>query len=355
MTPLVQHADTLAQNFFMGITKASFFQWVLLGTALVSIMGCTKSSDSSDDIIGNWVTIGDIDGDARSEAVTFTIGSKAYIATGTTSTDRFNDLWEYDLNLKYWVQKASLPAAARNSALAFTIDNKGYVGTGYDGDNYLNDFWQYDPSSNQWAQKANLGGSARYDAIAFSLNGKGYICSGYDGNYLKDLWEYNPLTDSWIQKASLGGNKRSAAMCFILNGKAYVCSGNNNGSALNDLWAYDQSNDTWTQKRKISNVSDDSYDDDYSSIVRYNGVAFVMNNKAYVSTGDNGSLSSSTWEYDDVTDLWKQKTSFEASSRTGAVAFTLNDRGFVLTGRSGSSSFDDMHEFHADEDQVDND
>ena len=353
--PLVSHTDTLAQNFFMRMFKYSFSQWALLSISLISIMGCTKSSDSSTDIIGNWVTIGDIDGDARSEAVTFTVGSKAYIATGTTSTDRFNDLWEYDLNLKYWVQKASLPAATRSSAVAFSINDKGYIGTGYDGTNYLNDFWQYDPSVNQWTQKASFEGAGRYDAVAFSLNGKGYICSGFDGNYLKDLWEYDPSADSWTQKASLGGNKRSAAMSFVLNGKAYVCSGNNNGTALNDLWMYDQSSDSWTQKRKISNVSDSTYDDDYTSIVRYNGVAFVMNSKAYLTTGENGSMQSTTWEYDDTKDLWTQKTSFEASARTGACAFTLSDRGFVLTGRSGSSSYDDMYEFHPNDAKVDGD
>lgn len=348
-------ADTLAQIFFMSMTKGSFFQWTLIGTVLCTMMGCTKSSDDSTDVIGNWITIGDMDGDARSEAVTFTVGSKAYIATGTTSTSRFNDLWEYDLNLKYWVQKASLPAAARTSAVAFTIDDKGYIGTGYDGNNYLSDFWQYDPSANMWTQKANLSGDGRYDAVAFSLNGRGYVCSGFDGNYLKDLWEYNPSSDSWTQKASLGGNKRSAAQSFILNGKAYVCSGNNNGTALNDLWSYDQSSDTWTQKRKISNVSDSTYDDDYSSIVRYNGVAFVMNTKAYLTTGENGGMQSTTWEYDDTKDTWTQRTSFEASARTGSVSFVLSDRGFVLTGRSGSSSYDDVYEFHPKDDKVDND
>src|SRR6266542_5002351 len=68
MKALVCLTDTLAQNFFMSIIKSSFSQWALLGVSLLSIMGCTKSSDSSDDIIGNWVTVGDMDGDARSEA-----------------------------------------------------------------------------------------------------------------------------------------------------------------------------------------------------------------------------------------------------------------------------------------------
>ena len=109
---------------------------------------------------------------------------------------------------------------------------------------------------------------------------------------------------------------------------------------------YDPVADTWTEKRQLTNVSTDSYDDTYTSIIRYNGVALVMNNLAYITTGENPSLTSTTWEYNPVTDLWTQKTGFEGSARTGAVAFTLNNRGFVMTGRSGSLSFDNCYEWH---------
>jgi hypothetical protein len=118
---------------------------------------------------------------------------------------------------------------------------------------------------------------------------------------------------------------------------------------------YDDANDSWTQKRKIYNYSDESYDDDYTNIARINGVAFIMNNKAYLTTGENGSIISNVWEYNDATDLWTGKTDFEGSARTGAAAFTLKSRGFVLTGRSGSLSYDNMYEFHPDEDKIDGD
>jgi N-acetylneuraminic acid mutarotase len=131
-----------------------------------------------------------------------------------------------------------------------------------------------------------------------------------------------------------------------MNNKAYVVSGANNGAALNDLWMYDPDADAWTQKRQIINVSTDSYDDNYTSIARYNAVAFVMGNFAYLATGENGSINSTTWEYDPSSDLWTQKTPFEGTARTGAVAFTLSDRGFVVTGRSGSLSFDNCYEWH---------
>lgn len=317
---------------------------LILIIASCNLGSCTKSTDSDDDLTGNWIASSDFDGDARSEATSFTIGSKTYICTGTTSTERFTDLWEYDNNLKYWTQKANLPGVARNSAVSFVINGKGYLSTGYDGVNMLKDLWEYDPALNKWTKKADFPGSGRYDALGFSINNKGYLCSGFDGNYLKDLWEYDPASNAWIQKASLGGSKRSAAMSFTLNNVAYVVSGNNNGSALNDLWAYDPATDTWTQKRKITNVSDETFDDDYSSIARFNGVMFVMGSVAYLVTGESGSNLSTTWAYDVETDVWTQKSGFEGSARTGAVAFSLDDRGFVLTGRNGSLSYDNMYE-----------
>ena len=144
-------------------------------------------------------------------------------------------------------------------------------------------------------------------------------------------------------------------MCFVINDKAYVCSGNNNGSALNDLWMYDASADSWTEKRNISNTSTDTYDDNYANIARYNGVSFVMDNFAYITCGESGSLISDTWMYDPSSDLWTRKTAFEGTARTGAVAFSLSNRGFVLTGRSGSLSFDNAYEFHPNDEKNDND
>ena len=54
----------------------------------------------------------------------------------------------------------------------------------------------------------------------------------------------------------------------------------------------------WTELRQIANISTDSYDDNYADIVRSNAVGFIIGDKAYITTGENGSLLSTTWEYD---------------------------------------------------------
>lgn len=336
-------------------TKAYWIGGLLILSSAILSQSCSKSTDEDEELVGNWKRYDDFEGNARSEAVSFIIGDNAYVSTGSTSADRFKDLWEYNLSRRYWIQKADLPGPARNSAVAFSIGTKAYVGTGYDGVSKLNDFWEYDPANNQWTQRANFAGNGRYDAVGFTLGSKGYIACGYDGNYLKDMWEYDPATDQWTQKASVGGSKRSAAIAFVANDKGYICSGNNNGEILRDLWMYDPTANEWTEKKKIYNYSDETYDDDYGTIARQNGVAFPMGNYIYITSGENSSITSYTWQYDPANDSWAEKTQFEGTGRTGAVAFSLNNRGFVLTGRSGSLMMDNMYELLPNDEQVDND
>ncbi len=336
--------NNFSKNFIrMKHLKHYFFSGISIA---VVAMACTASSDTtSSEESGNWVKRSSFEGYARTEAVSFVIGDTAYVGTGYDGTIRLNDFWKYDVTTNQWTQKANFPGVARNSAIAFATSTKGYVGTGYDGINKLKDFWEYNPTNNSWTQKANFGGSARYEAVGFTLNNLGYISTGYDGNNLKDLWQYNPLNDSWIQKQSLGGDKRSSSVVFVYNNKAYITTGINNGTYLNDLWMYDASTETWIEKRNISNYSSDSYDDDYSDIVRNNAVGFVIDDKAYLTTGENGAYTKKTWVYNFSADLWERKTAYERSERNGAVAFTVKGKGFITTGRNSTYYFDNMDEF----------
>lgn len=326
-----------------------------LGTLVMS--SCTKTTDSSTDTEGNWILRSSFEGVGRSEAVSFSIGSKGYIVTGYDGSKRLKDLWQYDADYNFWQQKAEFPGTARHAATGFAIDNKGYIGTGSDGYNRLNDFWEYNSDTDQWLQKTDFGGSARYNAVGFSISGKGYIATGFDGNYLKDIWEFDPASGTngrWTQRVSMSGEKRMGAVAFVHNNKAYIVTGVYSGGTVNDLNVFDPSQtegQAWTMLRKITNVSDETYDDDYA-IVRSKAVAFIMNNKAYISTGMNGSVLKDTWEYDFATDTWAAKTAFEGAARTGASAFALSNRGFVLLGTTSSSStqaLEDVREFFPDQ------
>lgn len=323
----------------------------------ILLTSCEKNTTDSTDLVGNWKRRSEFEGVGRTEAVSFTIGSKIYAGGGYDGSNRLNDFWSFDQSTGTWLRIADFPGNARNSAVAFAINGKGYVGTGYDdNDTKLKDFWEYDPGTNTWTRKADFGGTGRYNAIAFAAGGKGYIGTGYDGNYLKDMWQFDPLTNNWTQVASLSGSKRSEAVVFVYNDLAYVVTGLNNGSYLTDMWMYNPATNTWTEKRKIYDASDEDYDDDYdSNIQRANGSVFIIADKAYLTCGTNSSTTGSTWEYDISNDRWYQKTSFEGSAREGAIGFSISNRGYIVTGSNSSYRFDDLWEFLPNEEQSDGD
>ena len=153
---------------------------VIATAPILIIPACSKSSDSSSDLVGNWAISDYFDGPARSEAVAFKIVDTVFVGTGLSDTKRFNDFWKYSLDKRYWTRIADIKGGLRSSGIAFSVNNKGYVGTGYDGTNYKNDMWQYSPDSNGWAPRNNFGGTARIDAVAFVANGNAYVATGYD-------------------------------------------------------------------------------------------------------------------------------------------------------------------------------
>jgi N-acetylneuraminic acid mutarotase len=337
---------------------------LLLLAIVISIVSCSKD-DSSTTLVGNWVSRSQFKGVAKNYTVTFTINDKAYIIGGASYDNKqywYNDVWEYDSETYTWVAKDSLPksCALRTRAVGFSIGNKGYYGTGYDNDyNRLNDFWIFDPSAaagKQWTKHPDgFKGTARYGATAFAVNGKGYIIGGFDANYLNDTWEFDPTVGTygtWTEltgKNSFPGYKRMNGLAFVIGTKAYVCTGVSNSAYVKDLWEFDATAKTWTEKNKIANVSDESFDDDYT-IVRELGSTFVIDSKAYITCGQSSSVLTDTWEYDPTTDLWAKKSYFEGSARTRAAAFSVNNKGFILTGNgsvgtSTNNYFDDVWEF----------
>jgi len=332
----------------------SVIKLLVLFTLLLLVCACDdSSSDDDDELVGNWFELSDFEGVPRSDAVAFTIGSKGYVGVGYDGSDRLNDFWEYDPQLNNWSRKADFPGTARNGAVGFGTDSKGYIGTGYDGTSKLNDFWEYDPASDTWVQIPDFGGSARYGAIAFAINNKGYVGTGYDGNCLKDLWEYDPSTSQWTQKISLGGGKRRDAVAFVIDEKGYVCTGVDNAEYEDDFWEYDPVANQWSEMRSLTDVSDDDYDDYYTSIVGTDKVVFSISGKGYLVTGGKSTTGYYVWEYDPLSDLWEQKTSLEASARLQSVGFSIGDIGYITTGKNSSYYFDDLWGFDPIVEQVD--
>jgi N-acetylneuraminic acid mutarotase len=335
----------------MKISKLLLFLFLLAG-----IMSASCKSDSEEELIGNWIRLGDFDGPARSDACTFVIGDTAYICLGY-SNKALKDLWRYNPQDKTWKQRAEFPGTARYCATAFCINGKGYVGLGMSSSETRHrDFYEYDPRTDTWTPIPDFPAEERYFAVGAGIGNKGYVGTGYDGaSRLKDFYSYTPSgtgTGTWDQISSYEGGKRDGAATFVIDGKLYLIGGINNETSPTDMQCYDPATGNWTKILELRNTDKTSDDDKYDNIPRSYASTFVINGKGYVTLGlRGGSANNTVFEFDPSTNKWQQKTS-HPRHRSYACSFAIPEnnpkRGFILTGRSGSSTssrFDDFWEF----------
>lgn len=314
------------------------------------------SDDPEEDVTqGNWSKTTPFKGRPRSGAIVFTVGSKAFVGLGYDGDDYLSGFYVMDIGSGFWEAKENFPGLPRERAIAFSINGKGYVGLGYnrDEDNEeLGDFWEYDPDTNTWRQVADFGGTARYNAIGFSIGSKGYIGTGYDGDkYNSDFWEYDPATDLWKEIKSYPGEKIEGGLAMVVNGKAYICAGRNNGLFNTDFWEFDASGSEIVWTKRSPDDEEAYYDDFKAAVSRYDAVSFTIGERAYMVGGvaSTGATNGSVYEFDATTYMWDERTSFEGSARSLAVAYVLDGRAFVGTGQNGSSRYDDVWEFKPEE------
>jgi N-acetylneuraminic acid mutarotase len=82
----------------------------------------------------------------RHDAVAFTVGGKAYIAGGISSsgaTDR--SVYEFNPATMKWDDRTSFEGAPRSAAVAFVLDDQAFVGTGLNGTRTYDDIWKFYP------------------------------------------------------------------------------------------------------------------------------------------------------------------------------------------------------------------
>src|SRR6185436_3814974 len=256
----------------------------------------------------------------------FVISEKAYLGGGFAAVYVYlNDFWEYSPATDTWTQKANQPQPVGGAA-AFSLNSKGYIVAGWINGVQSNGVYEYDPLTNTWAAKNNFSGAVRYGTCNFVIGTKGYVGLGY-APFQDDLWEYDALSDAWTQKANFIGGARSATVHFAINGLGYVGTGINNTSTyagLSDFYTYDPVSNSWTQ---IGN---------FPGPARHSAISFVINNKAYIGTGNVGNGPGTTyndfWEFDPALSSWTQVQSLPAGIRQSGGAFSVGNYGYVFDG-----------------------
>ena len=292
-----------------------------------------------------WTQKADFAGSAnRDMAVGFSIGNKGFIGTGSeiyicglpvACQKDYKDFWEYNPENNTWTKKADFGGDARIQAVGFSIGDKGYIGTG-GRSGYRKDFWEYNPVNDTWTRKADFPGAARWAAVGFAIGNKGYIGTGGNGTqYFRDIWEYDPATDQWTQKADFPGTVRGGAVGFSIGSKGYIGLGWSEGNLENDFWEYDPMNDSWEQVA------------DFPAGGRQGATGFSIGLKGYVVTGNDGSYKNDFWEWDSTTNTWQQKENFGGAGRIKGVGFSIDTKAYFGTGNSSGIYKNDFWEYNA--------
>jgi N-acetylneuraminic acid mutarotase len=129
----------------------------------------------------------------------------------------------------------------------------------------------------------------------------------------------------WQKQSDFAGVARSSAVSFVIDGKAYVGTGQDGSRRLNDFWMFDPAVNNWVRKA------------DFPGAARSAAVGFTANGKGYIGTGYDGTAYlKDFYEYDPAANTWTQIEDFPASARYGAIAMSFSNAGYVGAGFDGN-------------------
>lgn len=227
----------------------------------------------------------------------------------------------------YWEQLDSVNGPSKATCVSFEIQGEGFILGGLDDFGFKRKMYSYDQFQDDWDDEESIGGPngdglERGSSSGFSIGNKGYIClgQGQTNPFFKDLWEFNWETNAWSQKADFEGSPRKQAISFVIDNIAYVGTGQDASGLTKDFYKYDPATNNWTQLN------------DFPGTARRQAVGFSMGSNGFVGTGDDGVVKNDFWMYVPVTDTWIQKANFPGTPRAGATGWGVFPTAFIATG-----------------------
>jgi N-acetylneuraminic acid mutarotase len=296
-----------------------------------------------------WEQTSSFPGTPRDDASYFKIGTRHFIGTGReVGFGCTRDFYFFDESTLSWGNSDPLPIGnERQYASAVSWNGKGYVFGGVDcSGNYFKDLWSYDPSTNSWSQSVSLPSTGRAGAVQFVIQDTLYIVGGRNlSGILNEVWAFSFNSQSWTQKNVIPSNGIWRGVAFKFQNNAFIGLGKNNlnnQTAHNsEILKYEASSDTWqvdpnlnfgqrsyvgfsqidsllflfggidstgliltsVERINLANLSVDQLPH-FSNVPRKGGVAFLVQNDLYYSTGiSNDTRFNETWKLANVASL----------------------------------------------------
>ncbi len=168
------------------------------------------------------------------------------------------------------------------------------------------------------------------------------------------LYQFNPEANNgqghWSYSSTdLQNYSRHGAFSFRLGDSLYVGSGESGGNPVNDLQVISISDIGMIDMTSVNHPTE---------LARVHTVAFVLNDKAYIGSGElNGTLRNDFWEYTPSTGDWREMAPMPsqtpessqpnpAGGRRKAMAFVLDGIAYVGAGIDGSIFLSDFWQFN---------
>ncbi len=155
---------------------------------------------------GTWTSKASMNtSDKRTGAVAMVYNNQAYIVSGTNNGSAVTEMAMYDPATNAWTKKRDIinqsteayddayTSIVRSNAVSFVIGAKGYLATGEYGSN-VKTTWEYDFAKDEWAAKTSFERSDRNSAVGFTVKGRGYVGLGRNSTfYFDNVDEFKPL------------------------------------------------------------------------------------------------------------------------------------------------------------------
>jgi len=251
------------------------------------------------DVTANtWTAKANFPGGSRIGASAFTINGTLYYGfgkyTGEFSTSYYKDIFAYDPVADTWTTvMASASVATRSSAVTFVIGSKAFIGFG-EGPTALNDFYEFDPFAVSFKSiPTSLQNVKSANASSFVLNGKGYLVGvekpGSQTSPSADVYEFDPAALTFSKKADFPNtliatnNIASATTGYVFSQPPFNFN--------NKIYGYDQVKNVWTANEIFPGTG------------RYLATTAFVNGKIYF--GNGFSVISQNGPPKPTPDLWE--------------------------------------------------
>jgi len=89
--------------------------------------------------------------DGRVNALAFSVNNRFFVASGRryggslTTGFLYNDIMEYNAINDVWYKRGTISPFGRENAISFVVGSKAYIGFGETEQNRINDLWSFEP------------------------------------------------------------------------------------------------------------------------------------------------------------------------------------------------------------------